>query len=679
MKTSPAKNHKTRFSDRHFQGFIFVGFTLIWSLFIHSRAYSANDASRMATIDSLVTRQTWVIDDSLFQTIDRIQVDGQFVSDKPPMLPFIGAGVYAILHHGFGLTLQANSCNPDATPTHCRTLWEPNTADWAYFILTLFLISTPATLILILMFKLARQQGWSQRNGLLFVTSLGLGTALFPYSVVFTNHVPAAAAIFVAFYLLLTHQELTTRQLMGVGFAAAIAFTIDLSAGIFLAAFAIYLLWHYRQKAICFVIGSLIPLALFALLNYQIVGNIFPPQLFAEGYQYEGSPFLGNVAGNQQASNVVQYAYRLLVGDQGVFAFYPLLIWFLLTLIHALRHEKGKRQQLAWLVTVSTVAYVAYFVLSTDNFGGKAYSPRWLLMPVPLLAIFAIINIDIYRPMWRVGFVAGLALISIAGTYQGALNPWQSAQPIFHLAYNNSTGDQFIPVAISGYAEFEDIDVRIQQSLGDANLQIRWFDAPSGLVIPTDISWWFIGETTPLAPELATLLGLKMASPYLFQGDLTNLAEEAVADFNKEVFQSETLFPQPNVDHPVLSLPITFAGEDGRFSLQGYKWQQQQGEGILITAWQIETHSQSTPRNRRIFVHLLAENGDIVQQSDTLSVNYGSLLSGDRFFQVQKLPLHTLPAGEYWLQIGVYQPNNGLRILTDGGEARLLIGKVTVP
>ncbi len=672
-RQSNTTDHKNRFSDRLFLSLIFIGFTLIWSLFIHSRAYSANDASRMAAIDSLVTRQTWVIDDSLFQTVDRIQVDGQFVSDKPPILSFVGAGAYAVLHHGFGLSLQADSCNPDETPAHCRAVWETDTADWAYFILTLLLIGMPATLILMLMFKLARQHGWSQRNALIFVAVLGLGTALFPYSVVFTNHVPAAAAVFVAFYLILAHDELTTRQLMGVGFAAALAFTIDLSAGIFLVAFGAYVLWHYREKTIWFVIGILIPLSLSVLLNYQIVGNLLPPQLFSDGYLYEGSPFLGTVAGNQQANNVGIYAYRMLVGDHGVFAFYPLLIWFILALIYALRHENGKQRQLAWLVTISTITYVGYFILSTDNFGGVAYSPRWLLMPIPLLATFAVMNLDMYRPLWRIGVIAGLILISIAGAYRGALNPWQSAQPILYLAYTQSTVKERVPVAISGYADFDDVDTHIQQSLEDSHLEIRWFGAHSGLVIPTGTAWWFINDTTPLAPELATLLGLNMEPPYLFQGNLTTLAEETTANLSKEVFQSETLVPQPDVIPSALSLPVTFTGENGRLTLQGYQWQQQQGEGILITAWQVETRSQDAPRDRRLFLHLLADNGDIIQQSDALSVNYDSLLAGDRFFQLQKLPLDTLPAGEYWLQIGVYQPDDGSRLLTDDGDDRLLI------
>jgi 4-amino-4-deoxy-L-arabinose transferase-like glycosyltransferase len=94
---------------------VFVGFTLGWALFIHSRSYSSNDASRLAAIESLVHRGAWAIDGSSFATVDKIKVGGHFYSDKPPLMAWLGAGVYAVLHHGFGLTLQAGGCAPEQT------------------------------------------------------------------------------------------------------------------------------------------------------------------------------------------------------------------------------------------------------------------------------------------------------------------------------------------------------------------------------------------------------------------------------------------------------------------------------------------------------------------------------------------------------------------------------------
>src|SRR5512139_4479 len=98
MSTSPAK------LPRDCTWLIVIVFTLIWALTIHSRAYSSNDASRLAAIDSLVARGTWVIDDSPFLTVDKVKLGDHFYSDKPPLLSFAGASLYSILHQTLGLT-----------------------------------------------------------------------------------------------------------------------------------------------------------------------------------------------------------------------------------------------------------------------------------------------------------------------------------------------------------------------------------------------------------------------------------------------------------------------------------------------------------------------------------------------------------------------------------------------
>jgi hypothetical protein len=67
-----------------------------------------NDATRLATVESLVDHHTLSIDSSIFTplTLDKIRVDGQFYSDKPPVPAFWQAVLYAILQCCFGLTAQ---------------------------------------------------------------------------------------------------------------------------------------------------------------------------------------------------------------------------------------------------------------------------------------------------------------------------------------------------------------------------------------------------------------------------------------------------------------------------------------------------------------------------------------------------------------------------------------------
>jgi hypothetical protein len=164
---------------------------------------------------------------------------------------------------------------------------------------------------------------------------LGLGTALFPYSTVFTNHVPAAAALFVAVYLLIRQHRPTPVTLACSGACAVLSLTLDLSQGIFLVGLGLYVLWTQRKEAAWFILGGLFPLLLAVWLNYQVIGNPWPPQFYAAGYHYAGSEFGMTVAGNQPAADIGRYTFDLLVGQRGVLAFYPIVGWALWTVCQA--------------------------------------------------------------------------------------------------------------------------------------------------------------------------------------------------------------------------------------------------------------------------------------------------------------------------------------------------------
>src|SRR5262249_11888105 len=57
---------------------------------------SWNDASRLATVESLVDRHTLVIDDSVYTagTRDKLWINGHFYSDKSPVPALLMAGPY---------------------------------------------------------------------------------------------------------------------------------------------------------------------------------------------------------------------------------------------------------------------------------------------------------------------------------------------------------------------------------------------------------------------------------------------------------------------------------------------------------------------------------------------------------------------------------------------------------
>ena len=466
-----------------------IGFVLVWVFFVHARAYSANDASRMASIESLVQRGTWQIDDSPFTTIDKIQVEDGFVSDKPPLLSFAGATLYWPLHL-LGLDLQAQGCT-----VGCRAVEEVDSADYAYIFLTLVLVALPGAAMLALAYRLAWHNGFPNWLAVALVLMLGLGTAILPFSTVFTNHIPAAAAVVAAFYLLMTARErVSNRRLALAGLLAALAVTLDLSAGVYAVGLLVYVVWRFRRNSVAFIAGGSVPVVIAIALNWWVAGSLLPPQMLTGGYQYEGSSLYGSFSGFSSADNIPNYAFRMLVGDHGALAFYPIVIWYGYATLRSLRDKRVAVRGLSRVALVATGVYILYFVLSTDNFGGLAYSPRWMLNPMPVLALFSFVDVALYRPNpARLAYV-GLAAISLFSGVRGAFDPWLPAQPLLQLTVTPRNSAEFVNVALSGYASYEEVDADIRDTMAFDRVLRRWFDATQAVAIPPGDVWWFINE-----------------------------------------------------------------------------------------------------------------------------------------------------------------------------------------
>jgi len=412
-------------------------FLLIWALLTHSHVNSWKDISHLATVEALVHHTTWAIDDTALgkHTGDRIFLNGHFYSDKPPILSLLASGVYAVLHQDFHLSLDPWGCDPDTSPCYCFALLCPQPPDWAYYLLTLTLVGLPSALMLALFYRSTALHSLPNPLALLLTGVLGLGTLVFPYSLVFANHVPAAACLMAGFYALLRSSAdgpPTRRWLLVSGFATALAFTLDLGTGPFLVFFLSDALLRHRRQAWPFLLGGLLPLALMVGLDWWILGTPLPPQMHAAGFDYPGSPFPTTVTGTRSGSNVPDYAFRMIFGDHGLFAFSPVLLWAIFALGTLLRQRGHRLWGEAVAVGLASLAMVLYFVLFTDNFGGVAYGPRWFTAMMPCLFFFAA-RPSIYRSPPRRLLFAALSALSLFSAWQGALDPWGQALPPLRL------------------------------------------------------------------------------------------------------------------------------------------------------------------------------------------------------------------------------------------------------
>jgi hypothetical protein len=137
-------------------------------------------------------------------------------------------------------------------------------------------------------------------------------------------------------------------------------------------------------------------------------------------------------------------------------------------------------------------------------------------------------------------------------------------------------------------------------------------------------------------------------------------------------------------EHLFTTPPLAFVPEDGAFAdlatLLGANLTRLDGRLHVSLVWQAE---QETTISYRVFVHLIDETGQILVQSDGEPAAWTrpttGWLSGEIVLDGHDLDLTGLPAGNYQLNIGLYNPQNSERVSLKDGATAVSIPNVTVP
>lgn len=463
-------------------------FIIIWALLTHSGANSWNDASRLASVEALVRYGTWAIEDTAFGPItgDRVFLRGHFYSDKPPLLSLLAAGVYVVLHRGFGLSLDPQGCDPLSDRCYCFALLRCRPPDWAYYLVTLAVIGLPSALMLALFYRSTAFFDLSNSLALPVTLVLGFGTLVLPYSLVLNNHLPPGVCLMIALYALIRARvagAAPVRWLLLAGLSAALALNLDLVAAPFLLVFTGYALLRYRKRAWPFLLGALLGLGLLAALDWWAVGDPLPPTMHASGWDYPGSPFTATPLGTTPAPDILRYALRMVVGDRGLFGLTPVLLWAIFGLALVLRRRDHPLWGEAAAVALACLAMMLGLILTTDEFGGVSYGTRWFADLTPVLFFFAA-QPALYRSVWRKALFIVLSAVSIFAVWQGALAPWATALPPFRLAqYAVSAAGRYLesqPPGTVVYTTVADVPYLPVSPTHAWRTSLRQFDPASG-------------------------------------------------------------------------------------------------------------------------------------------------------------------------------------------------------
>ena len=377
----------------------------------HCAPVTWNDASRMATVQSVVESGSFVIEQTEFaDTGDKVFINGHFYSDKPPMPSVLGAVVYYPLYH-LGLGFHG----------HVRL---------DYFLVTLLTVSLFWILGTLAFFYSLQFTGMDPEQRLLAALALGLGSIFFSWSTTFNNHELAAGFLAIGFYFLLRARFEThvRRHLAIAGFFVALAGTADVPTAVFYVALLLPITCHpqLRRNMVFYFAPLLLTVAPYLAINYSIHHSIVPVQIVRSYFEYPGSPWIGSDQLSGMRPNslgfICSYALLTLVGPKGFLLYNPFIFVGIWGMVRAIRRN-GPFAYEGVAVAVGTLILMFYYWVTSDNSAGWSYSIRWFVPLLPLLFFFLHPYFEILDKRRETVFQA-LLCVSVVIAAVGALNPW---------------------------------------------------------------------------------------------------------------------------------------------------------------------------------------------------------------------------------------------------------------
>ncbi len=417
---------------------------LFSALMAHPYAGGWNDGSRLATVESLVDRGTFCIDQSLYVdtslaknitpyaadneilmskgTLDKLLIDGHFYSDKSPMPAILMAVSYRIARE---LGLPSAAERPDLFAWLMTVLWSGGA----------FITALIALHFIGLRLELA------EFDHVLLLVAFTFATVNVAYIQNVNNHLLMLGAVMPIFALLSKPtEESTSRDLFIVGLLAGFAYTIDQGMGpplIGLTAIGFLFFrspeygFSVRMKSSVIMMLGMFPFVVaHHIVNYEIAGTIGPANANRAFFNWPGCPFNDqNMTGgwkHDSLSKALLYSADMLVGKKGfLFHNLPLLAGIVFLGRHFLiRKLIPKPLMFAVMLGVGwSVAAWLIYASASNNLAGMCCSIRWfvpLLAPGFLLLAIALKEMPALRSDVTILTIGGCAL----GVGMAIKGPW---------------------------------------------------------------------------------------------------------------------------------------------------------------------------------------------------------------------------------------------------------------
>jgi hypothetical protein len=377
---------------------------------------AGNESSRFGTIQALAEQNTFAINHTAFQSVDKIVINGKFYSDKPLPLMVVHGMMYKLIAALSGISFN----------THYYL---------SIFLINLLGIGLLNIVLFILFFKrLCRDSEAPFISKIFLSVSLLTSTLLLSYGISMNNHTPAALLLWALFMQLMDYPgKNTALAAFLIGITAGGMFDLDIpTGGMFgLAAFAIVLLTSEERKltkTAVYSIGGLLPIMVMGSINYIAFGRIMP-QYFGAGGTY--SPDMAWPVS-------VSYFTDILFGGRGFFSYMPAMLFVIPVLLFNRKIFKNRVESIILLTVVTVILFYGMF---TNEYGGWAYGFRYLIPVIPVIWYFIAREYAPKIHSWQYGALVILILWGVVTSYVGAYNRWcncyeRERTPPFVVEYN---------------------------------------------------------------------------------------------------------------------------------------------------------------------------------------------------------------------------------------------------
>lgn len=239
---------------------------------------------------------------------------------------------------------------------------------------------------------------------------------------------------------------------------------------------------------------------------------------------------------------------------------------------------------------------------------------------------------------------------------------WFRAQtPVAKIGYSifiydvKENGDM-VDVSLGGI-QIDELDPADFARFQSNQVVLHWFDPAQAVLLPESDNRWV---ALPTQPVLADALG------YTAEWELA--AQTAVY----------RLYRLPPMDDGRKQPRVEFTASGGAIGLLNWAVDKTAVPGQTLT---VTTHwfKTSSPEPVKIFLHLTDAAGNIVAQWDGLGAKWQGWRPQSLLRHTHAIPLPAdLPPGRYDVRLGLYNPENGRRLLTTAGQDSIVLGDVLI-